>query len=61
MAAIDEKLGILENLKILLGFRKLKKKSKKFFNFSIIHGVEFKNPYNTELEKEARNNRNSRA
>ena len=32
MAAIDEKLGILENLKILLGFRKLKKKSKKFFN-----------------------------
>ena len=41
--------------------QKVEEKSKHFLIEKIIHDAEFKNPYNTEQEKKARNDRNSGA
>ena len=50
MIAIGEKFDIHE-MKDSIGMQKVEEKSKQFLIEKIIHGVEFNNPYNIEIEK----------
>ena len=43
-----------------VGMQEAEERSKLFLVEKIVHGVEFKNPYNIEVEKITRNNRDSR-
>ena len=50
MIAIGEKFDIHE-MKDSIGMQKVEEKSKQFLIKKSIHGVEFNNPYNIEIEK----------
>ena len=45
------KIGYKRKYKDSVGMQKVEERSKQFLAEKIIHGVEFKNPYNTEVEK----------